>query len=255
MREARQNDGMTNDSEGLRRWLRGLLEIPPVGTVVDAGCGRGDDVLTLAMENPSTSFVGIDRSGSTDPRTVTATPPNARFIVSDLSTPLPFPSGSVDVLYSINVLECLADQTAFLRECARVLRPQGQIVAAHYDWDTQTFDGADRDLVRRIVHSFSDWQQPWMDAADPWAGRRLRRLFADCGDFAGELCAHTLLSTSFEPGSYGRTHAESIEALVTHGMLSHDDYETFMRDQMEAAAADAFLFSVTMVAFVGRKRH
>lgn len=245
---------MERDTEGLKRWLRGLLDVPFRGTVVDAGCGQGDDLLAIAREHPETHVIGIDRSDWRGSDAKECSPPNARFLLADLARPFPIQSESVDALYSVNVLECLPDQSTFLKECARVLRPNGQIVLAHFDWDTQTFDGPDRDLVRQIVQSFSDWKQAWMEAIDPWTGRRLRRLFVQSGEFVGDIRAYTLISTSFDPGSYGRRQADSFEAMVRRGIIASEQYEAFMRFQREAAAEDGFMFSVTMFAFVGRKQ-
>lgn len=90
---------------------------------------------------------------------------------------LPFDAQSVDLVYSHNLLECLADPGAFPREAARILRPSGQVVVGHWDWDTQLFDGADKALVRRFVAAFADWQQAWMAYAGGWMGRRLWGVF------------------------------------------------------------------------------
>jgi hypothetical protein len=44
------------------------------------------------------------------------------------------------------------------------------VVFAHFGWDTQVFDGEDKELVRKIVHCFGDWQQAWMNDSDAWMG-------------------------------------------------------------------------------------
>lgn len=239
----------------LKEWVGRLVNVPPGGLVVDLGCGKGDDLLTLAERRPDARFVGLDRSPEWIEAALAANRfPNLDFITSDISKPLPFESGIVDSILSVNVLECLPDQSAFISECSRVLRPGGAIVMAHFDWDTQTFDGPDRDLIRRVVHAYNDWQQAWMEAADPWAGRRLRKIFAQSGEFEGEIHANTLTSVDFEPDSYGRRQAESFEALVRRGRISPEDYGSFIRYQRESAEAGNFFFSVTMFAFVGRRR-
>jgi SAM-dependent methyltransferase len=237
----------------MRRWLHGQLDLPEGGTVLDCGCGTGDDVGLLAQAHPEVRFVGVDRSEEWIRQAQARPLPNVEFRCADVGASLPFADGSVDAVYSVNVLECLPNKTAFLRECARVLRPGGRILIAHYDWDTQTFDGDDRALVRKIVHAFNDWKQAWMEDIDPWAGRRLIRYVADEGSFTGEIRAHTLLSRSFAPESYGRRQAESFAALARRGMIAAEEYETFFRSQEEAAARDAFLYSVTMFAFAGAK--
>jgi SAM-dependent methyltransferase len=245
---------MVAELDDLRAWLRSLLRVPERGTVIDLGCGAGEDLQALACMKPGATFVGLDRSAELIKRARAAnTMANAVFEVEDLSHGLPFNDASIGALYSVNLLECVADKARFVSECARVLEPGGSIVVAHFDWDTQTFDGGDRDSVRRIVHAFNDWQQAWMDTIDPWAGRRLGRFFGGGGLFTGEVQARTLIDTSFAPGSYARNQAESFEALVRRDLISADEYENFMKFQHEAAQRGTFMYSVTMFAFAGTR--
>jgi SAM-dependent methyltransferase len=245
---------MGHEVEEIRSWLRGLLQLPSHGTVLDIGCGDGKDVLALAQCAPQVSFIGIDGSAeSIHAASEDATAPNVMFDCVDVSNGIPFDDSTVDSIYSVNLLECLPDKAAFVRECARVLRPKCSIVVGHFDWDTQTFDGEDQSMVRRVVHAYNDWQQDWMKSADPWTGRRLKRHFSLDSSFVGEVRAHTLICNSFEPGSYGRGQAESFESLVRRGLITRDEYESFMRFQQDAAATDTFFYSVTMFAFVGMK--
>jgi ubiquinone/menaquinone biosynthesis C-methylase UbiE len=239
--------------ETMRRWLCEQLDVAAGGIVVDLGCGSADDLRLLALVKPhASSYLGIDcskariaeaRSQSDDHR--------IEFVCADIAKGLPMGDGSVDAIYSVNLLECLPDKAAFVADCARVLRPGGSILIAHFDWDTQTFDGEDHVLVRKIVHAFSDWQQAWMKDIDPWTGRRLHRYFAGAGSFAGDVRARTLTSSSFEPDSYARRQADSFEALVRNNLISQTEYESFMRFLDEAASRNAFFYSVTMFAFVG----
>jgi len=49
-------------------------------------------------------------------------------VQADACVPLPFRGGSFDALVSLEGIEHFEDQTGFLRECARVLRPGGRMV-------------------------------------------------------------------------------------------------------------------------------
>jgi SAM-dependent methyltransferase len=51
------------------------------------------------------------------------------------------------------------DRAAWVREVARVLRPDGRLVCGHWDWDSQLREADDKALVRRVVHAFADWKQ------------------------------------------------------------------------------------------------
>ena len=67
------------------------------------------------------------------------------------------------------------EPTAIVAELTRVLRPNGRIVAFDLDWDTLVIDGAERELTRRIVRSYSD------GVSNGCVGRTLPRLLRDAG--------------------------------------------------------------------------
>ncbi len=51
-----------------------------------------------------------------------------RGVLADACAPLPFRTGSFDALVCMEGIEHFEDQTGFLRECARVLKPGGRLV-------------------------------------------------------------------------------------------------------------------------------
>lgn len=111
---------------------------------------------------------------------------------------MPFEDETFDVVFSNNVLECITDKGKLLSEIARVLKPSGQVVCAHFDWDSQLIDGTDKALVRKIVQTFNDWQQGWMDDCDAWMGRRLWKTFNRSKLFNGEIQCHVLTNTKYD---------------------------------------------------------
>jgi ubiquinone/menaquinone biosynthesis C-methylase UbiE len=100
-------------------------------TVLDIGCGPGEWVLEVARQHPDCQVVGLDISQ----RMVTYASscaqvqhlPNARFEVANACEPLPFPHNSWDFIHARFVTGFLSTTTwpIFLKECFRVLRPDG----------------------------------------------------------------------------------------------------------------------------------
>lgn len=136
---------------------------------------------------------------------------------------------------------------------ARILRPGKTVVMAHWDWDSQVFDGTDKALVRRLVHAFADWQQDWTDDADGWMGRRLWGLFSATGLFDGEIHARVLTNTAYAPSSYGHARTHDFRSLVERGMVAADDYERFIADQEALNAQGSYFYSLTGYVYVGRR--
>jgi SAM-dependent methyltransferase len=238
-----------------REWLTSLVKWPATGAVVDLGCGSGDDLVALASRAPAgeVRLLGVDRDiieAQECPH-----PPNVTFERGDLTTGLPWPDQSFDIVFSHNYLECVSDVPSFVNDVARVLRPGGQVVFGHWDWDTQTFNDSDKDRVRRLVHAFADWQQPRMDHADGWMGRRLWGAFESTGLFQGVVHARTMINTEYAPPWYGHARAQDFRALVKRNLATAEDVDGFLAEQETLATARRYCYSITGYAYVGRCNH
>jgi SAM-dependent methyltransferase len=104
----------------------------PGETVVDLGCGRGQDVLRAAdLVGPAGLALGVDLSEEmlaeagrrTAPRT------NVRLVRSPMA-PLALETGLADVIVSNCAINHAPDKEAVFREMHRVLRPGGRFVVS-----------------------------------------------------------------------------------------------------------------------------
>lgn len=248
---------MTPDTAPVHDFIHSLLDVRGASAVLDLGCGRGGDLLRLGELAPAGArLVGVDASeGSVgEARRAAEGDPRFTFLAHDVAAGLPFADASFDRVLSVNLLECIPDRQALLREVHRVLAPGGTVVFAHWDWDSQLIDGPDKALVRRIVHAFGDWKQAWMADADAWMGRRLWRIFQESGLFEGHVHPVVHSSTRFDPGTRGHDAVEGFRALVRRGLLAPDEYDAFRRAVEDLAAADQFFYAITMFVYAGRRR-
>jgi len=98
------------------------------GRVLDAGCGGGGMPLSLAEE--ASRVVGIDPAERFQDAGVRLGRErgsrNLHFALAD-GMALPFRNGSFDLVLSHAVIEHVADAPLYLRECARVLTPDGHV--------------------------------------------------------------------------------------------------------------------------------
>lgn len=251
-------DGLSPDRAEHRRWLHSLIDYESIGSLLDVGCGIGRDVLEFARRNEreDARLLGIDASAKAIhlATQAAADDPRVTFMEYRVANSLPFDDASFDVVFSADLLECIGNRSEFLRDVARVLRPSGQVVFAHWDWDTLTFDGPDKGLVRRAVHRFADMQQKWMDHCDGWMGRRLWSAFQATGLFEGSIQAHVLVNTSYEEPLHAHMQMGAFESLVKRDLMTSDDYAALMSHVERAAAANQFFYSLTSYAYVGTKR-
>ncbi|MDF1506381.1 methyltransferase domain-containing protein [Roseisolibacter sp. H3M3-2] len=246
-----------SDRDAHRAWLVGLTGEVARGLVVDLGCGRGEDLRLLAARHGGADvrLVGVDASADAVAAAAETLAEDARVALRCAAADgrLPFADASVDVVYSHNLLECLPDPGDFAREVGRVLRPGGRVVAGHWDWDSQLFDGGDRALVRRLVHAFADWRQSWMARADGWMGRRLWGVFQGAGLTDGALHARVVTNTTYAPGWMGYENARALGALSRRGLVPAEEYARFLAEQAALAAEGRYCYAITGFAYAGRR--
>ena len=125
----RRQSGDDLDWGGL--WTRPFL-IPlreaGVRTILELGCGTGNDVARLAGEGYSVT--AIDVSGEAIRQARAKFGPVARFMVADMTRRLPFPSGGFDAVMSNVAMHMFPDGVtrAVFAEVGRLVRPGGVFV-------------------------------------------------------------------------------------------------------------------------------
>jgi SAM-dependent methyltransferase len=244
------------DRLALQDHIISLIDLSGVQTVLDIGCGHGCDLERIGRESRGIGrLVGIDsiEKRLAVARSSAGIDERFHFLTSDVSEGLPFADGEFDIVLSSNTLECLIDKDALIREVHRVLRPGGQVIFAHWDWDSQLIDGADKDLVRKIIHTFGDWKQPWMTDCDSWMGRRLWRVFNRSNLFTGQIHPYVLVNTEYAPGFTGHSFIKDFEYLVQQNMITQEDYDRFISDVRTLADNGEYFYSMNLYTYVGRR--
>lgn len=248
---------MTDDTVAVHQHILSLLAAREARSILDLGCGRGEHLRMLAPNLPANArLVGVDNRESVleEAREAVAGDPRFEFVRHDLSEPLPFSSREFSRVLSVNVLEAIEAKDAFAREVYRVLDPAGRFVCAHYDWESQLFDGPQKDVIRKIVTAYSEWQFASMAAVDGWMGRRLWRSFQGLDLFEGRVDAFTHTATRYEPGRYGWERAQDFRGLVKRGHITRAEYDSFVAGLAELAAQDRYFYAITMFSYSGAKR-
>jgi len=169
----------TLQSAGIyRQRMFDLLDVRLGATLLDVGCGAGNDVQDLAkLVGPSGRVVGIDSSATmiqqARARTAEAQLP-VEFVQGD-AYQLPFEERTFDGCQSSRAFKHLAEPERALAEMVRVARPGARIVVAEADFDLVFVDIPDRSLARKMIHLACD------RVRQGWMGRQLPTLFREAG--------------------------------------------------------------------------
>ncbi|WP_460526595.1 class I SAM-dependent methyltransferase [Flindersiella endophytica] len=112
--------------EVVYQWVRRQLTATPGARVLDAGCGEGYGAELLRPHVRTLTALDYDE---TTVAHVRQRYPGVPVVRGNL-VQLPYASDAFDVLVSLQTIEHLWDQEAFVAECARVVRPGGRILLA-----------------------------------------------------------------------------------------------------------------------------
>ncbi len=207
--------------------------------VLEVGCGSGDDVRTIARRvGPNGRVLGIDSSplivAEAQRRSGDGLP--VEFRVGDAFA-LDLADGSFDRCRAERLLMHARGEPAdVVTELARVLRPHGRMVLFDIDWDTLVVDGADRELTRRIVRSYSD------GVPNGTVGRALPRLMRDAGLVDVRPTPHAI-EIPFD--FFGWVLSGHLDAALTAGLFTPDELIGWW-DQIDAAHAGGHFYAAIL---------
>jgi len=146
--------------------------------VLDAGCGVGTDLLSLASHVPGhCQLTGLDASESLLARAAERTLPllgRSSLIRGDLMH-LPFRDHAFSACRIDRVLQHIPEPEQVIRELVRVTAPGGTLVAFDNDWDTLSISLSSHETSARLTRF-------WRDSfASGRVGKDLPGIFASAG--------------------------------------------------------------------------
>ena len=172
------------------------LRLTPGASVLDIGCGTGEEVVTMArVVGEKGRSVGIDVS-----QTMLK---EARKRAKDVALPVEFHKGDIcDLEFDAEtfnasraerVFEHLEDSQNALLEMIRVTKRGGRVAAISPDVDSHALDFPDRTLARKLVHYLCD------ERVNGRAGRQLYIMFVNAGlyEVSCKVFTHILTDIAF----------------------------------------------------------
>ena len=221
--------------------------------ILDFGCGSG--LLLETIKNSvgnGSKLIGLDSDAKTIEQAKKSYP-DIDFIHDKFIDSFNFPDESFDYILSVDTLECIPNKTSLVNEICRVLKKEGQILFAHWDWDTQVYNSINKAVIRKFVAAFSDWQQGWMDACDGQMGRKLWGIFQGSGLFDGRMDIFSLNEMEYTEGQYGYDRLQDLYSLVKKGQLDKKEYKMVLDEMKALKSKDEYFYSLNSYIFTGKK--
>jgi ubiquinone/menaquinone biosynthesis C-methylase UbiE len=208
-------------------------------TILEVGCGTGDDARELShLVGPAGKVVITDPSDTMlqeARRRGSGRDLPVEYRSADLRA-LPFADASFDGARAKLVLMHCDDIEAGLDELVRVLRTGGRLSAYDYDFDTMVIDHPDRDATREVIRAFSDGHR------NNWSGRQLARRYRERGMRDIVVRPHTVVMPFhfFEKMTAGRlASAQAAGSLA----LSREELAAWWLPLAEAQSRGTFFAS------------
>lgn len=175
-----------------------MMKIEPGDSIIDVGCGTGDDVYALSkilsQAGKGGKVVGVDISESMvreaqirlnknfnknecNSNLSDADDLKTEFRKGDAQNLCEIPSNSFHICRSDRSLQHMPSPKAAIDEMVRILKPTvGRIIVSEPDWETLVIDSPSYPhITRKIINHFTDTR------VNGWMGRQLPRLFRNAG--------------------------------------------------------------------------
>jgi ubiquinone/menaquinone biosynthesis C-methylase UbiE len=227
-----------------------LLGVQHGASVLDLGCGTGDDAQELArLVGPSGRVVGVDRSETVIAEAlerVRGTISPIEFQVAD-AYELPFPDAFFDLCRADRVFHHLDHPREALGELLRVTRPGGRVLLFDPDFETAIVDATDRALTRLLLNAYCDGFR------DGWMGRRLLGLFREAGLTEIIVEPVTVLLTSLSQANAVLALEETVARATATRVVAEAAGAVWLDGLRAASETSRFFASVSGFMVVGSK--
>jgi ubiquinone/menaquinone biosynthesis C-methylase UbiE len=227
-----------------------LLQLAHGMTVLDAGCGLGDDAFRMAERiMPDGKVIGLDSSSAMIEKArlnkLTAQLP-VLFQTGDVKA-LPFPDNSFTRCRIDRVLQHIPQPQKAISELVRVLEPHGLLLAYDNDWGTFSITSHNIEVTRNI-------ENLWCDSfTNSWIGRHLCEYFISSGLSDVQIYPGTSVITDFERADKVYNLRETVRKAIAGRVISTVQGREWIEELVHRTERGSFLAVLTAYTVVGRK--
>ncbi len=242
--------GTSNLWQGIKAQMQYFLEVGKGDSVIDVGCGTGDDVRAIAeIVGENGRVVGVDGSSTmieeAKRRSQGLNLPTG-FYVGDAEN-LEFPDNSFDCCRVERVLQHLHNPQQSLMEILRVAKQGARIVIVEPDYGSIKIEGAnpaitDKLIKRRCSHFRS-----------PQIGMQLPLLYKRLNLVKIAVKVTQVVNDNFEDDHEKFLLSKYVEPAVTMGVVSAQEGSKWIKDLKRAADEGNYRHTISLFLASGRK--
>lgn len=231
------------------------IDLPDNAVIADLGCKDATFLLAFqkGFPNKIKSAIGVDVTDKwfNDVKYDVS----IKLKVMNCSDKLNFSDNTFDLVFTKDMFECVTDKRLLVSEIHRILKPGGFVISVNCDWDSITYNGANKELITKAVHAYAVTKQPWMDEIDSWIGRRMYGFFNESKLFESFLSVYNVVETEYTKGSFGYDLSVDIAWLYKEntGTISEEEYNEFIDNLKSAYEGANYIFSKPYYIYKGVK--
>ncbi len=226
-----------------------FLQVAPGQTILDVGCGAGDDALAIATKlGPQTTVVGVDSSEDmlASARQRAAALSHVTF-QAGTAYALPFEGPTFDRVRADRVFQHLDQPGKALDEMIRVTQPGGWITVLDVDWASLCIDSSDSDFTQAFLRAH------YQVHVNGSAGLHLYRQFKESALTDVEVYAETVCVTEWPIANMIWGLEPAAQQIMKAGLLPTETVEAWLKDLQARSEQGTFFGAITGFAARGRK--
>ncbi len=231
-------------------------ELPDNAVIADLGCKDATFLMAFLKAFPDKikTAVGVDITDKWF-KAVSYEKP-VKLKIMNCGKKLDFPDSTFDFVFSKDMFECVTDKDLLVSEIHRILKPGGAVICVNCDWDSISYNGENKELIYKVIHSYAVTKQPWMDDLDSWIGRRMYGFFNKSNLFESSVSVHNVVETEYKENTFGYDLSMDIAWLCKEktGAVSKDEYDEFIDNLNKAQKNGQYIFSKPYYIYKGIKK-
>lgn len=251
--EAARNQNLISETAQFVRERLITLErlgLQPGDRVLDLGFGTGhmlQDISHAMHQQVHIDGIDISEDMLALAQARCANLPNVTLTQGDLYA-LPFPDGTFDVVYSVQVFEYLEDVEKALAEAARVLKPGGRLLIRDADWSSLIWNGSDEALTQRVLQAWD------LHLVEPNIMRGLSHKVKKAGFDTPLVTGFISNDTSFDPTQSSFYIAKFVAPFVEQNGVSPKDSARWLADLQTLSDEGRYFYAFSGFILTAVKR-